>query len=129
MSWNVDRMLTPWAADGGRDLAEEQSVTQDWNRGVAEQAGIDPEYVGRLLELGLLGSAQGEATAGAVRRVHMIVSLEHAGIALTDLASAVNDGVLSFAFLDLPVFDRSAGTDGPGVDARTAVRPSRLLHI
>jgi hypothetical protein len=27
----------------------------------------------------------------------MIVSLERAGIALTDLASAVNDGVLSFA--------------------------------
>ena len=41
--------------------------------------------------------------------MRMIGSLERAGIALTDLASAVNDGVLSFAFLDLPVFDRFAG--------------------
>jgi hypothetical protein len=33
----------------------------------------------------------------------MIGSLERAGIALSDMASAVQDGVLSFAFLDLPV--------------------------
>lgn len=73
-------------------------MTEDCRREVAEQAGSTPGCAGRLLELGLLGSAQGDAAAGgAVRRVGMIVSLERAGIALTDLASAVNDGVLSFA--------------------------------
>ncbi|HEY6597195.1 MAG TPA: hypothetical protein VI011_24305, partial [Asanoa sp.] len=85
-------------------------MAESWNREVAEKAGVDPEYVGRLLELGLLGSTHREATdGGAVRRVRMIVSLEGAGIALTDMAAAVTDGVLSFAFLDLPVFDRFSG--------------------
>jgi hypothetical protein len=42
----------------------------------------------------------------------MILSLERAGIPLADLASAVRDGVLSFAFLDLPVFDRFSGGTG-----------------
>jgi adenylate cyclase len=113
-------------------MTEEQPVADYSNREVAEQAGVDPEYVGRLLELGLLGSAQGEATAGgAVRRVRMIVSLERAGIALTDLASAVNDGVLSFAFLDLPVFDRFAGgtaTTFRGLSAETGI-PLELAMV
>jgi adenylate cyclase len=54
-----------------------------------------------------------------------------AGIALTDMASAVQDGVVSFAFLDLRVFDRFSGgtaTTFRGLSVQTGI-PLELAMV
>ena len=75
---------------------------------LAARAGVDAGYVRRLMDLGFL-KADAPATAGVVRVVRMIDSLERAGISVDAMARAQADGVLSFAFLELPVFDRFSG--------------------
>ncbi len=78
---------------------------------LAARAGVDAGYVRRLVDHGLL-KADAPATAGIVRVVRMIDSLERAGIDADAMARAEADGVLSFAFLELPVFDRFSGLSG-----------------
>jgi adenylate cyclase len=75
----------------------------------AEQAGVKPHYVVRLVNLGLLGPENKDRfSSGDVRRVLMAKSLEDAGIALEDVASAIQRGALSLDFLDAPSFERFA---------------------
>jgi hypothetical protein len=70
----------------------------------------DPDYVDRLVELGLLKPGRGGTfSPGDVRRVIWIHSLERAGVPLDRVAAAVRDGVLSFSFLDMAAFDRFTG--------------------
>ena len=80
-------------------------------RELAARAGVDAGYVRRLVDLGFL-KADAAATAGVVRIVRMIDSLEQAGITVDAMARAQADGVLSFAFLEFPVFDRFSGLSG-----------------
>jgi adenylate cyclase len=76
---------------------------------VARRAGVDPAYVDRLVELGILEPRPGDAfSEGDVRRARWIRSLERAGVSLDGMAAAVRQGALSFAFLDVPAFDRFA---------------------
>ena len=80
---------------------------------VAQQAGVDPSYVDRLVELGILRPAAGGAfSRGDVLRARWVQSLERAGVPLEGLAAAVRDGVLSFSFLDVGAYDRFAGLSG-----------------
>jgi adenylate cyclase len=80
---------------------------------VAERAGVEPAFVQELVDEGLLVSANdGTFTDADVRRVRLFRGLEHAGLALEDVAEAVVRGGLSFAFLDRPVYDRFAGLSG-----------------
>ena len=77
---------------------------------VAERAGVEPSYVIRLVELGILVPEQPDRfSAGDVRRVLMARSLEDAGIPLDDVAAAVRHGALSFSFFDAAGYDRFAG--------------------
>jgi adenylate cyclase len=77
---------------------------------LAERAGVDPSYVTRLIDVGVLApAADGRFTEGDVRRVRLYQGLEHAGLPLEEIAEAVDRGGLSFAFLDRPVYDRFAG--------------------
>ena len=107
-------------------------MTESWVRDLAAQAGVDPSYASALLELGILKREHdGSASPGAVRRVRMVRSLEQAGISLEELAAALRDGSLSFAFLDVPVFDRFAsltGTTFRELSATTSV-PIDLLMV
>ena len=49
----------------------------------AERAGVGPEYVERLVDLGIVAPAEHDRfSTGDVRRVLMVRSLESAGIAL-----------------------------------------------
>jgi hypothetical protein len=86
---------------------------------VAERAGVELEYVDRLLELGILTPTDGAVSAGAVRRTRLIFGLERAGFPLDGLAAAIANGTLSFDFLDHPVFDRFSDL---GDQLRTALR-------
>src|SRR5262245_46251975 len=77
---------------------------------VARKAGVDPEFVDRLVELGILKPASGDTfSPGDVRRARWVQSFERAGVPLEGMAAAVRDGALSFAYMDAPAFDRFAG--------------------
>ena len=80
-----------------------------WRRDVARRAGVEPEYVDRLVELGILKPDTGNASAGDVRRARWVHSLEQAGVPLDELGAAGRDGALSFSFLDASAFDQFAG--------------------
>jgi adenylate cyclase len=77
---------------------------------VAERAGVEPAYVGRLRGVGLLApDTDGAFSDGDARRARLYRGLERAGLPLEEVAEAVDRGGLSFAFLDRPVYDRFAG--------------------
>jgi adenylate cyclase len=80
---------------------------------VAQRAGVDPDYLDRLVQLGILTPDAGDAfSPGDALRARWLQSLEQAGVPLEGLAAAVRDGALSFSFLDVPAFDRFAGLSG-----------------
>jgi adenylate cyclase len=99
---------------------------------VAQRAGVDPEFVDRLVELGILRPGTGGAfSPGDVLRARWVQSLERAGVPLDGMAAAVRDGALSFAFLDVTAFDRFAGltsTTFRQLSERTGV-PLELLKV
>ena len=74
---------------------------------VALRAGVDPAYIDRLVELGILAPTEADAfSPGDVLRARWVRGWEEAGVPLDRMAAAVRDGRLSFAFLDVPAFDR-----------------------
>ena len=99
---------------------------------VAARAGVDPEYVDRLVELGLLTADSGETfSPGDVRRARWVQSFERAGVLLEGIAAAVRNGALSFSYLDATAFDRFAGVSGTTfgeLSERTGV-PLELLLV
>jgi adenylate cyclase len=77
---------------------------------VARKAGVEPGYVDRLVELGILTPDTGDVfSTGDVRRARWVRSLEDSGVPLEGMAAAVRDGALSFSYLDASAFDRFAG--------------------
>jgi adenylate cyclase len=99
---------------------------------VARRAGVDPEYVDRLVELGILTPAAGDAFSPAdALRARWVQSLERAGVPLEGMAAAVRDGALSFSFMDVSAFDRFAGLSGTTfqqLSAQTGI-PLELLGV
>jgi adenylate cyclase len=76
---------------------------------VAQLAGVDPDFIDRLIELGILTQAVGGAfSRGDALRARWLQSFERAGVPLDGVAAAVRDGTLSFSYLDVPAFDRFA---------------------
>ena len=67
----------------------------------ARRAGVEPQEVVRLTDLGILAGSAGDAYTDAdVRRVLVVQELERAGLPSDALASLVRDGRLSLDFLD-----------------------------
>jgi adenylate cyclase len=99
---------------------------------VAQRAGVDPNYVDRLVELGILTPAAGAAfSPGDVIRARWMQSLERAGVPLEGMAAAVRDEILSFSYLDVAAFDRFAGLSGTTfqqLSAQTGI-PLELLMV
>jgi adenylate cyclase len=99
---------------------------------VARKAGVDTDYVDRLVELGILRPGRGDTfSPGDVRRARWVRSLERAGVPIDGMAAAVRQGTLSFSFLDVAVFDRFAllsDTTFREVSERTGV-PLELLKV
>ena len=97
---------------------------------VARRAGVDPEYIDRLAELGILKPGDG-FSPGDVRRARWVRSLERAGVPLDGMAAAVQRGKLSFSFLDVTAFDRFtlvSDTTFRELSERTGV-PMELLKV
>jgi adenylate cyclase len=99
---------------------------------VARRAGVDPDYLDRLVELGILTPGAGAAfSPGDVLRARWLQSLERAGVPLEGMAAAVRDDALSFSYLDAPAFDRFAGLSGTTfqqLSAQTGI-PLELLLV
>jgi adenylate cyclase len=99
---------------------------------VAQRAGVDPDYLDRLVEHGILTPATGETfSPGDALRARWVRSLEQGGVPLEGLASAIRDGALSFSFLDVPAYDRFAGLSGTTfqqLSAQTGI-PLELLMV
>jgi DNA-binding transcriptional MerR regulator len=99
---------------------------------VAQQAGVDPDYLDRLVELGILTPAAADRfSPGDVLRARWLQGLEHAGVPLEGLAAAVRDGALTFSYLDVTAFDRFAGLSGTTfqqLSAQTGI-PLELLLV
>jgi adenylate cyclase len=99
---------------------------------VARKAGVDPEYIDRLAELGILKPDSGDAfSPGDVRRARFVQSFERAGVPLEAVAAAVRNGALSLSYLDATAFDRFAGMSGTTfreLSERTSV-PLDLLKV
>jgi hypothetical protein len=75
-----------------------------------KRAGVEPAYVQRLVDVGVIGrTPDGAFTQGDARRARLCQGLERAGLPLEAIAEAVDRGGLSFAFLDRRVYDRFAG--------------------
>jgi DNA-binding transcriptional MerR regulator len=70
---------------------------------LAARARVGPELVDRLVELGILAPAGGQAAYGLwdVRRVRLADACRQAGLSLEGIGEAIAAGRLSFAFLDL----------------------------
>jgi class 3 adenylate cyclase len=99
---------------------------------VAQKAGVEPEYVDRLVQLGILGpDAEDTFSPGDVRRASWVQSLEQAGVPLDGIAAAVRGGALSFSYLDASAFDRFTGqtdTTFRELSTRTGI-PLELLMV
>ena len=99
---------------------------------IAQRAGVDPDYVDRLVELGILMPAAGAAfSPGDALRARWLRSFERASVPLDGVAAAVRDGALSFSYLDVPAFDRFAGLSGTTfqeLSSRTGI-PLELLMV
>jgi adenylate cyclase len=75
----------------------------------AERAGVEPNYLVRLVDLGILAPEEPDRfSQGDVRRVLMARSLEDAGIPLDGVAAAIQRGALSLDFFDAAGYERFA---------------------
>jgi class 3 adenylate cyclase len=75
----------------------------------AERAGVEPAYMVRLRDLGILPHDGDSYTQGDVRRALTARSLEGAGIPLDTVGDAMQRGALTLDFLDSEAYERFVG--------------------
>src|SRR4051812_19110491 len=74
----------------------------------AEGAGIEPAYVDRLVELGIVAAVDETYSAGDVRRILTTKTVEDAGISIEGMAAALHRGEVSLDYLDTFAYERFA---------------------
>jgi adenylate cyclase len=97
----------------------------------AERAGVEPSYLSRLRELGIVPADGDTFSDGDVRRALTAKSLEGAGVPLDVLGAAIQRGALNLNFLDSAAYERFAGLCDETfqqVSERTGV-PLELLMV
>ena len=98
---------------------------------VAEQAGVEADYVARLAELGILSPRDEVYAANDVRRVVVVQALERAGLSLEGIGEAIRREEMSLDFVDQSSYERFAGLGSETfeeVSLRTRV-PIDLLMV
>jgi adenylate cyclase len=107
-------------------------VTWYSRENAAERAGVEPNYLVRLVDLGILAPEEPDRfSPGDLRRVLMAKSLEDAGIPLDGVGAAIQRGALSLAFLDAASYERFAALGAETfqqVSDRTGI-PLELLMV
>ena len=98
----------------------------------AERVGVEPSYLDRLVDLGILApEVTDRFSGGDVRRVLICRSLEDAGIPLEALGAAIQRGTLSLDFFDAAAYERFAALADETfrqVSERTGI-PLELLMV
>jgi adenylate cyclase len=97
----------------------------------AERAGVDPAYVARLIELGVIAAVDGLLSESDARRVAVVQGLEQAGLPLDGIAGAITGGRLTLDFVEqagYEVFASLSSETFRAVSARTGV-PLELLVV
>jgi len=95
----------------------------------AGRAGVEPGYLARLVDLGIITQGEGDRyTPGDVRRLMMVKSIEESGIALDGIAAAIERGALSFDFLDTEAYERFAAL-APETFSEVSVRTGIPLEL
>ena len=99
----------------------------------AERAGVEPDYLVRLVDLGILVPNEGDRfSPGDVRRVLLAKSLEEARIPLDDVGAALRSGDISLSFLDAAAYERFAALTSETfqqVSDRTGVPLELLMAV
>ncbi len=99
----------------------------------ARRAGVAPDELVRLTELGILQPTQeGRYTAADVRRVEVARAFERAGLDLRAVAQLVRSGALSLAFLDdagFGVFAALSDVTFAALSEQTGIPVERLLVL
>ena len=96
---------------------------------LATRAGVEPAFVDRLCELGLLVPSPDRLSEGDVRRARILHSLAAGGMPLEAIAEGVRHGIVDLAFVDDPAYSLFAGlTDETfaQAEARTGI-PFQVL--
>jgi len=100
---------------------------------VADRAGVDPGFVQRLIDTGVLASATGgDFSEGDVRRVRLYQGLEGTGLPLEAIREALDVGELSFGWLDNPLYSLIAPLSPRSfreVASETGIPPDLLLVV
>ena len=98
----------------------------------AKRADVPPDFVDRVLELGIFAPQGDDAfSLGDVRRLVIVQTFERAGLPLDGIAAAVAQGHLSLAFMDGASYDRfgmSTDTTFAELSASTGI-PMELLAV
>jgi adenylate cyclase len=91
----------------GAPAAERPGMTREQ---VAERAGLEPSFVDRLCELGILRAPAAEAfTEGDVRRARIIHSLAAGGMPIEAIGEALRRGDIELGFIDDPAYGLFTG--------------------
>src|SRR5919204_3368549 len=101
-------------------------------REVAQRAGVESEFVERLVNSGVIKADRvGMFSDGDVRRVRLLRTLERGGVPLERVAELMRDSQLSLDFMDQPFYARFASlTTTRFADAATAHGvPEELLLL
>lgn len=91
---------------------------------VAHRSGIDPSFIDRLCELGILNAPEGSFTEGDMRRARILHSMSAAGLPLEAVGEAIQRGLVDLGFVDDPAYELFTGlTDETfaQVSARTGI--------
>jgi adenylate cyclase len=75
----------------------------------ADRAGVEPAYLQRLRDLGIIPGTGSVFSEGDVRRAITTRSLENAGISVDVFAEAMQSGALNLDFLDSEAYERFSG--------------------
>jgi adenylate cyclase len=107
-------------------------MTDMTEQDIADRAGVEPSYVARLAERGILAPRNGRYADTDARRVGVVQALEQAGLSLDSIGEAIRRGDRSLDFVEQPAYERyGALTDETfrQVSARTDVPLELLLVI
>jgi adenylate cyclase len=76
---------------------------------VASRAGVDPVFVDRLCDLGILVAKGDGFSEGDMRRARILHSLEASGLPLEVVGEGVRSGVVDLGFVDDPAYELFTG--------------------